>query len=70
LINEQYHLLSENLVSRVVREGDRVLISSVLVTREDLKIPVEGIAAPVRNMDGWIIGVVIVVHDVNEKHRV
>lgn len=69
LINEQYHLPSENPVSRVLREGDRVLISSVLVTREDLKIPVVGIAAPVLNIDGWIIGVVIVVHAVTEKRR-
>ncbi|MFO7576706.1 MAG: response regulator [Pelovirga sp.] len=69
LINEQYHLPSETPVSRVIREGDRALISSILVTREDLKIPVEGIATPVRNIDGWIIGVVIVVHAVTEKRR-
>jgi PAS domain S-box-containing protein len=69
LINEQYHLPSENPVSRVLREGHRVRIFSVLVTKEDLKIPVEGIAAPVLNIDGWVIGVVIVFHDVTEKRR-
>ena len=69
LVSTKYHLPFENPVSRVVREGDRVPISSFLVTKEDLKIPVEGIAAPVLNIDGWIIGVVIVVHDVTKKRR-
>lgn len=70
LINEQPNQPSENLVTRVLRDGHRTPnICTTLVTKEGLKIPIEARASTILNPDGFVIGVVLVFHDVNKYDR-
>lgn len=50
-------------VGRVVELADH----SILVTRDGRRIPIEDSAAPIRDRDGRVIGVVIVFHDVTHE---
>jgi len=70
LFNEQTGAPAEDPVERVLREGEIVEMANhtVLRPREGCDIPVEDSAAPIRSESGEIQGVVLVFHDVTEKH--
>jgi PAS domain S-box-containing protein len=71
IINEKSREAGEDIVARVIREGTVVTLANnmVLVTREGREIPIEDSAAPIRDAEGHIAGVVLVFHDVTEKRR-
>jgi PAS domain S-box-containing protein len=71
IVNEQTRDRGEDIVGRVLREGQVVLLANhtALVTRDGREIPVEDSAAPIRDSAGNVTGVVLVFHDVAEKRR-
>ncbi|MGO9376783.1 MAG: PAS domain S-box protein [Syntrophobacteraceae bacterium] len=71
IINEQSRQVAENIVERVLREGriDNLANHTALVTRHGRKIPIEDSAAPIRDREGGVSGVVLVFHDVTERRR-
>jgi PAS domain S-box-containing protein len=71
IINEKSREAGGDIVARVIREGTIVTLANnmVLITREGREIPIEDSAAPIRDAEGHIAGVVLVFHDVTEKRR-
>jgi PAS domain S-box-containing protein len=71
IINEQTRQPAQNVVERVLREGSIVNLANhtALVTRDGREIPIEDSAAPIRDQEGRVSGVVLVFHDVTEKRR-
>ena len=61
---------AENPVDRVLRENVVVGLANhtVLRARDGREVPIEDSAAPIRTKDGQIRGVILVFHDVTEKH--
>jgi PAS domain S-box-containing protein len=71
IINEKTRDPAENIVERVLREGNIVSLANhtAIITRDGREIPIEDSAAPIRDRDGGVSGVVLVFHDVTEKRR-
>jgi PAS domain S-box-containing protein len=71
IINEKTHKPGENIVELVLREGGIVNLANhaALITRDGREIPIEDSAAPIRDKEGGVSGVVLVFHDVTEKRR-
>jgi diguanylate cyclase (GGDEF)-like protein/PAS domain S-box-containing protein len=71
IINENTRLLAVNPVDKCLREGKIVALAnhSVLISREGREISIEDSAAPIRNKQGEIIGVVLVFHDVSKARE-
>ena len=71
IINEESHAPAEDIVARVLREGSVVSLANhtALVARDGREIPIEDSAAPIRDREGAIVGVVLVFHDVSERRR-
>lgn len=71
LINELTRSPAEDIVERVLREGNLVSMANhtALVSRDGRKIPIEDSAAPIRDALGNLSGVVVVFHDVTDKRR-
>ena len=71
IINEQTRQTAENVVERVLREGNIVNLANhtALITRDGREIPIEDSAAPIRDKDGELSGVVLVFHDTTERRR-
>jgi PAS domain S-box-containing protein len=71
IINEQTRQPAVNVVERVLREGNIVNLANhtALITRDGREIPIEDSAAPIRDKEGSVSGVVLVFHDVTEKRR-
>ncbi len=69
IINEESRQPAEDIVRRVLREGQIVNLANhtSLVTRDGREIPIEDSAAPIRSQTGEVSGVVLVFHDVTEK---
>jgi diguanylate cyclase (GGDEF)-like protein/PAS domain S-box-containing protein len=72
LISEATRQPVENTASRCLVEGRSVdLEDGVLLLRRDgTEVPVGDSAAPVRDRDGGVIGVVLVIQDESEKRRI
>ncbi len=70
LFNEATGVPAENPIEEVLREGVVVGLANhtVLRPREGRDIPIEDSAAPILDEKGGIRGVVLVFHDVTEKH--
>ncbi len=70
IINEQTRKPVQNPVVRVLQEGHVVGLANhtALIRKDGSEIPIEDSAAPIRDGGGNIIGVVLVFHDVTEKH--
>ncbi len=70
IFNEQTGAPAENPVERVLRE--RIVVGlanhTVLRPRGGGEIPIEDSAAPIFGADGSVRGVILVFHDVTEKH--
>jgi PAS domain S-box-containing protein len=71
IINERTRKPAENIVERVLHEGNIVNLANhtSLITRDGREIPIEDSAAPIRDKEGGVLGVVLVFHDVTEKRR-
>lgn len=67
--NEKTGGPAEDIVQRVLWEGRPALLANdtALTSRDGRKIPVEDGAAPIRNGEGNLIGVVLVFRDVTKK---
>jgi PAS domain S-box-containing protein len=72
IVNEATRQPAEDIVARVLREGEPTVLANhtALVTRDGRQVSVEDSAAPIRDHDGRIAGVVIVFRDVTERRQV
>jgi len=70
LLNEESGELAINPIERCRTEGRVVGMANhtVLVDRQGMERPIEDSAAPIMGKDGNLIGVVMVFHDVSDKH--
>jgi diguanylate cyclase (GGDEF)-like protein/PAS domain S-box-containing protein len=71
IVSERTGKSAENPVARVIREGAVIGLANdtVLIARNGTRRPIEDSAAPIRDSQGSIIGVVLVFHDVTERRR-
>ena len=71
IFNEDTRLTVPNPVDRVLKEGKVVGLANhtVLVDRHGNEIAIEDSAAPIRDRNGEIVGVVMVFHDVSEARE-
>ena len=71
IYDEHTRAPAQNTVDRVLRENVVVGMSNytVLRSRHGREIPIEDSAAPIRGKDGAVRGVILVFHDVTEKHQ-
>ncbi len=71
VINEQTRQSAQNVVERVLREGNIVNLANhtALISRDGREIPIEDSAAPIKDGSGNLVGVVLVFHDVTQKRR-
>ena len=71
VINEQTRQPAQNVVERVLREGNIVNLANhtALISRDGREIPIEDSAAPIKDSSGNLVGVVLVFHDVTQKRR-
>ncbi len=72
LVHETSHIRVESLVTRVLRDEMVIEIEqdTVLVTRTGQDIPINDSAAPIRNDEGAITGVVIIFRDITARKQV
>lgn len=71
IINEQTRQMVENPVEKVLRLGTVVGLANhtVLISKDGRKIPIDDSAAPIRQHDGRLFGVVLVFRDFTEQKR-
>ncbi len=71
IVNEVNGEPIENPVQRCINEGGVIGISphTLLINREGKEIAIEDTAAPIRDRDGSIVGVVLVFHDVSHARK-
>jgi PAS domain S-box-containing protein len=72
IVSEQNRQVVEDPVGRVIADGGVVGSGqpTLLVAADGRERPIDESAAPIRNRDGRIIGVVLVFRDVSERRRV
>jgi PAS domain S-box-containing protein len=71
IVNEYNRKPAENPVQRVLQLGQTVGLANhtALISKSGTEIAIEDSAAPIRDTDGNIIGVVMVFHDVTERRQ-
>jgi PAS domain S-box-containing protein len=71
LVNEETRSPVDNPAAKALREGLIVGLANhtVLISRNGAERPIDDSAAPIRNADGKIIGVVLVFRDVTERRE-
>ena len=71
IINEETREAGEDIVARVLAEGAVVALANqtALVAREGREVPIEDSAAPIKDREGAVLGVILVFHDVTGKRR-
>lgn len=71
IISEQTGNPAKNPVDIVIRDGVIVGLANhtLLVNRIGEKIPIDDSAAPIKDSNGSIIGVVLVFHDISERRK-
>ena len=71
VINEQTRKPAEDITRRVLRDGHVAALANhtALISRDGREIPIEDSAAPIRDRDGNLIGVVLVFHDVTTERK-
>lgn len=69
IVNERTRAVVESPASKVLREGTVVGLANhtILVARDGAEHPIDDSGAPIRNLRGEIIGVVLVFRDVAER---
>lgn len=71
IVNEETRNVVESPVSKSIREGAIVGLANhtLLIAKDGTERPIDDSAAPIRDEDGRIIGVVMVFHDITERRR-
>lgn len=71
IVNEETREITESPVTQCLAQGRIVGLAShtVLISRNGSEFGIEDSAAPIRNDDGAVLGVVLVFHDVSEQRR-
>jgi diguanylate cyclase len=71
IVNEETRLPTENPVATCLAQGKVVGLANhtLLLSRDGLEHGIEDSAAPIRNAQGEVLGVVLVFHDVTEQRR-
>jgi PAS domain S-box-containing protein len=71
VIHEQTRAIVESPVLRVLRDGGIVGLANhtLLVTRDGREVPVDDSGAPIRDVSGTLLGVVLVFRDVTERRQ-
>ncbi|KPV50609.1 hypothetical protein SE17_25915, partial [Kouleothrix aurantiaca] len=69
IINEHTRAPAVNPFDRVVREGVVVGLANhtLLIRRDGTEVPIDDSAAPIKDRDGRVIGVVLVFRDISEQ---
>jgi len=69
IVNEETRFLVESPVSKAIRMGAIVGLANhtVLIARDGTEWPIDDSAAPIRDDDGKITGVIMVFHDITER---
>lgn len=72
LINEVTREKAENPVKKVIEYGEIVALANhtLLVDKQGNALPIADSAAPIRNLNGKITGVILVFRDQNDERRV
>lgn len=72
IVNEKTRQVSENPVTRVLKEGVIVGLANhtVLIRKDRTEVPIDDSGAPIRDLHGNIIGVVLVFRDVTDRNKV
>ncbi|HEX3999988.1 MAG TPA: CHASE3 domain-containing protein [Pirellulales bacterium] len=72
IVNEQSRQTTENPVHKVLRDGIIAGLANhtVLISRDGAECPIEDSAAPIRDEQGAIVGVVLVFHSVSDRREV
>ena len=72
IVSEQNRQVVKDPVGRVIADGGVVGLGqpTLLVAADGTERPIDESAAPIRNRDGRIVGVVLVFRDVSERRRV
>jgi PAS domain S-box-containing protein len=71
IVDEETGQPIEEPITRVIREGAIVGLGnhSVLIARNGTRLPIDDSAAPIRNAEGDLVGVVLVFRDITERRR-
>ncbi len=71
IINEKSRLPVEHPVAKVLREGRIVGLANhtILIAKEGTELPIDDSAAPIRDTQGVITGVVLVFRDITEQRQ-
>jgi PAS domain S-box-containing protein len=71
IVNEDTRRTVESPVGKALREGAIVGLANhtVLLPRDGPELPIDDSAAPIRNPQGQVVGVVLVFRDVTERRR-
>jgi PAS domain S-box-containing protein len=70
MVNEGSRLPVDNPVTRVLREGTVVGLANhtILIGRDGRELPIDDSAAPIRDADGEMVGVVMVFRDISDRY--
>ncbi len=71
IINEQTRTIVDDPVARVLREGTIVGLANhtILVKKDGTEVPIDDSGAPIKDVDGSTMGVVLVFRDITERKR-
>ncbi|MEO7910141.1 MAG: PAS domain S-box protein, partial [Roseiflexaceae bacterium] len=71
IVNEETRHEAENPVAKVIREGIVVGLANhtILIARNGSEVPIDDSAAPIRDANGKIVGVVLVFRDIAERKQ-
>jgi len=71
IVNEETGDKVESPIARVIREGTVVgLVNhTILIAKDGFRIPIDDSGAPIKDVDGNIIGVVLVFRDITERKK-
>jgi PAS domain S-box-containing protein len=71
IINEDTRLPAEDPIAQVLRQGISVGLDhhTILIAKDGTETPIDDSAAPIRDAEGRVVGVVVVFRDVAERRR-
>jgi PAS domain S-box-containing protein len=71
IVNEQTRAAAESPVTKALREGLIVGLANhtVLIARNGVERPIDDSAAPIRDKNGTIVGIVMIFRDVTERRQ-